>query len=210
MPTSVLLVGFCDVDWLGFRRMAEGTELHIVGNAPDEQATVSHLSQARFDLVVIDAHCPGDGPIRLVDAIKSLNKDQSILLFAKQEHPAILSEAASQGVLGLVLASDATSKVIERLRDAADRRSGWTREDLRRLSLSGGSVRAEKGYPVPLTQREREILTHVVEGGTNKQIAQGLGISYETVKEHIQHILQKVGVNDRSQAAVWAVHQGLV
>ena len=60
---------------------------------------------------------------------------------------------------------------------------------------------------VPLTQRESEVLRQLAYGLTNKEIAQTLNISYETVKEHVQHILRKVGVSDRTQAAVWAVRK---
>ena len=62
---------------------------------------------------------------------------------------------------------------------------------------------------VPLTQREGEVLRQIALGLTNKQIAEALNISYETVKEHVQHMLGKIGVSDRTQAAVWAVHKGL-
>jgi DNA-binding NarL/FixJ family response regulator len=63
---------------------------------------------------------------------------------------------------------------------------------------------------VQLTRREDEVLRQMTLGLTNKEIAVELHISYETVKEHVQHILRKVGVNDRTQAAVWAVRNGLV
>ena len=63
---------------------------------------------------------------------------------------------------------------------------------------------------MPLTQRESEVLRQLSYGLTNKEIAQSLQISYETVKEHVQHILRKLGVSDRTQAAVWAVRKGLV
>jgi len=62
----------------------------------------------------------------------------------------------------------------------------------------------------PLTPRESEVLRHLASGQTNEQIAHSLHISYETVKEHVQHILRKIGVTDRSQAAVWAVRRQLV
>ena len=61
-----------------------------------------------------------------------------------------------------------------------------------------------------MTQRESEVLRQLALGLTNKEIAQALSISYETVKEHVQHILRKVGVSDRTQVAVWAVRKGLV
>jgi DNA-binding NarL/FixJ family response regulator len=63
---------------------------------------------------------------------------------------------------------------------------------------------------VPLTQRESQVLGQLAKGSTNKEIAKALQISYETVKEHVQHTLRKIGVNDRTQAAVWAVRKGLV
>ncbi len=63
---------------------------------------------------------------------------------------------------------------------------------------------------VPLTQREHEVMRQLAAGATNKEIAQALAISYETVKEHVQHILRKIGVTDRTQAAVWAVRKGVV
>jgi DNA-binding NarL/FixJ family response regulator len=62
---------------------------------------------------------------------------------------------------------------------------------------------------VPLTHRESDVLSKLSCGLTNKRIAEDLGISYETVKEHVQHILRKIGVNDRTQAAVWAVRNRL-
>jgi DNA-binding NarL/FixJ family response regulator len=60
-----------------------------------------------------------------------------------------------------------------------------------------------------LTLRESEVLRKLSLGTTNRKIADELGISYETVKEHVQHILRKIGVNDRTQAAVWAVRKKL-
>jgi DNA-binding NarL/FixJ family response regulator len=62
---------------------------------------------------------------------------------------------------------------------------------------------------VPLTQREGEVLRQMAKGLTNKQIAEVLQISYETVKEHVQHVLGKIGVTDRTQAALWALRKEL-
>jgi len=73
-----------------------------------------------------------------------------------------------------------------------------------------GHPRLAADVEVPLTQRESEVLRQVAYGLTNKEIAVALHISYETVKEHVQHILRKIGVSDRTQAAVWAVRKELV
>ena len=63
---------------------------------------------------------------------------------------------------------------------------------------------------VSLTKREIEVLRLMVDGATNRDIAKDLKISYETIKEHVQHVLRKVGVTDRTQAAVWAVRNGVI
>ena len=88
--------------------------------------------------------------------------------------------------------------------------NAWTREELRRVTGALATPRLQNDVEVPLTQRESEVLRQLALGLTNKEIAQALHIRYETVKEHVQHILRKVGVSDRTQAAVWAVRKGLV
>lgn len=79
----------------------------------------------------------------------------------------------------------------------------WSDEMLRRVS---GTISKSAG----LTPREGEVLKQLTFGLENKEIGLALGISYETVKEHVQHLLRKLKVSDRTQAAVWAVRQGLV
>jgi DNA-binding NarL/FixJ family response regulator len=81
----------------------------------------------------------------------------------------------------------------------------WSRSDLRRVGSAMAVPPAMNNLHVSLTKRELEVLRLVVEGATNQSIAKSLKISYETIKEHLQHILRKIGVTDRTQAAVWAV-----
>ena len=72
------------------------------------------------------------------------------------------------------------------------------------------SPRLTADVEAPLTQRESEVLKQLAIGETNREIAVALQISYETVKEHVQHILRKIGVTGRTQAAIWAVRKELV
>ena len=65
-------------------------------------------------------------------------------------------------------------------------------------------------HDIPLTNRELQVLRHVALGLSNREIGRSLGISIETVKEHVQNILRKVDASDRTQAAVWAVRRGLI
>ncbi len=87
--------------------------------------------------------------------------------------------------------------------------SDCAREYLHRVTGTLATPPLSTDFEVPLTQCESEVLRQLACGLTNKEIAKTLHISYETVKEHIQHILRKLNCTDRTQAAVWAVRKGL-
>jgi DNA-binding NarL/FixJ family response regulator len=100
-------------------------------------------------------------------------------------------------------------ELIKAITTAATGESLFTREELRRVSGALATPRLEAGIEVALTKRESEVLKQLASGATNKEIAITLHVSYETVKEHAQHIFRKIGVTDRTQAAVWAVRKEL-
>ena len=114
------------------------------------------------------------------------------------------------GASGYLLKGCTRDELITAIRTAASGESAWTRDELRRVTGALATPRLTADVEVPLTQRESEVLRQLAYGLTNKEIAQALHISYETVKEHVQHILRKIGVSDRTQAAVWAVRKELV
>ena len=105
----------------------------------------------------------------------------------------------------LISGGKGESEEADRLRDRMD--EPWlhlTQEEIARIDALAAETE------VPLTQREIEVLRQLAQGLTNREIAGALDISYETVKEHVQHILRKIGVSDRSRAATWAVRKQLV
>ena len=99
---------------------------------------------------------------------------------------------------------------MEAIRKVANGENAWTREELRRVTGALATPRLSADIEVPLTQRESEVLDQLAHGLTNKEIALALGISYETVKEHVQNILRKTNASDRAQVAVWAVREHLI
>jgi len=101
-------------------------------------------------------------------------------------------------------------ELLSTIRAAATGENVWSREKLRSVSGALRTPRLANNLEVSLSEREAEVLRQMAHGLTNKQVAQAMNISYETVKEHVQHILRKIGLTDRTQAAVWAVRSGLV
>ncbi len=151
----------------------------------------------------------GDG-LNVLGRIKLDSPNTPVLLFSSYDNPTYVARAVALGASGFILKSEPGEKLIAAIQAAAEGKSSWSRDELRRVTGALATPRVVLDVEVPLTQRESEVLKQLVNGLTNKEIAQALDISYETVKEHVQHILRKIGVTDRTQAAVWAVRNNLV
>ena len=142
---------------------------------------------------------------KFLGRIKLERPELPVLMLSTYDNPTYIARAVALGAAGYVLKGATREHLIETIKTAATGRSAWTREELRRVTGALATPRLTADVEVPLTQRESEVLRQLTHGLTNKEIAQTLEISYETVKEHVQHILRKIGVSDRTQAAVWAV-----
>ena len=132
-----------------------------------------------------------------------------ILMFSYADNPPYRARAVALGANGYLLKDCTRDELVGAIKTAAAGGNLWTREGLRRIAGALAAPRVQADVEVPLTEREAQVLRHIAGGLTNKQIAVELKISYETVKEHVQHVLGKIGVSDRTQAAVWAVRKGL-
>jgi DNA-binding NarL/FixJ family response regulator len=129
-------------------------------------------------------------------------------MFTGYDNPTYVARAVALGAAGYLVKNAAKDEIVAAVRQAAAGETLWSREGLRRVTGTLASQRMAD-LDATLTRRENEVLKQLALGLSNKEIAQALDISYETVKEHVQHILRKLGVADRTQAAVWAVRKGL-
>jgi DNA-binding NarL/FixJ family response regulator len=160
--------------------------------------------------VLLDIRMPeGDG-LNALGRIKLDRPEMPVLILSTYDNPTYVARAVALGANGFLLKGTSKDKLIEAIKGAAQGQNVWTRDELRRVTGALATPRLAADVEVPLTQRESEVLRQLAFGLTNKEIALALHISYETVKEHVQHILRKIGVSDRTQAAVWAVRKGLV
>jgi len=210
MTIRLLIADDHEVVRCGLRDSVKGTEIVIVGEAASGEDVFRLAIETKPDVVLLDIVMPqGDG-LSVLPRLKAECPNLPVLMFSAHDNPIFVARSYALGAVGFVLKSAACDVVLQTIRDAAAGRSIWTRESLRRVNLALAPPRPTVDVESPLTQREMEVLASLTEGSTNKQIAQALHISYETVKEHVQHILMKIGVTDRTQAAVWAVRKGLV
>jgi DNA-binding NarL/FixJ family response regulator len=210
MSIKILIADDHEVVRSGVTRLLTGTEIEVVAEAATGDDAVRLTSEHNPDIVLLDIRMPNGDGLAALGRIKLQRPDQRILVFSTYDNPTYVARAVALGANGFLLKGSTRDQLLAAIRKVASGEDAWTRDELRRVTGALATPRLASDVEAPLTQRESEVLRQLAFGLTNKEIAQALGISYETVKEHVQHILRKIGVTDRTQAAVWAVRKGLV
>ncbi len=211
MAIKVLIADDHEVVRCGMRNLIQQAEdIEIVAEATTGTEAVEKTLSGNPDVVLLDIRMSGGDGLTALGRIKLDKPELPVVMISAYDNPTYVARAVALGASGYINKGLPGAEVLDTIRRAARGESAWTREELRRVTGALATPRLNADVEVPLTQRESEVLRQLALGLTNKEIAQALNISYETVKEHVQHILRKVGVTDRTQAAVWAVRRGLV
>ena len=210
MSVRLLIADDHQVVRSGLKALLAETEFEVVAEATGGEQAVRLVAEHNPDIVLLDIRMPeGDG-LTALGRIKLDHPAMKVLMISTYDNPTYVARAVALGASGYLLKGMTREQLLGAIRKVAAGEEAWTREELRRVTGALAAPRMSADVEVPLTQRENEVLRQLALGLTNKEIAQALGISYETVKEHVQHILRKIGVSDRTQAAVWAVRKNLV
>jgi two-component system, NarL family, response regulator LiaR len=199
---------------------AEGG-IEVVGEAGDGLRAVEACRELRPDVVLMDVRMPGVDGLEATRRIKGEMPAVSVVMVTMHENPDYLLEAVRAGAAGYVLKDASGERIAEAVRRtiAGDSplEQGLTMRLLERLAGREGSGAGTTGseaappreLPEGITPREAEVLGLMSRGLTNPEIGAELGISRGTAKVHVQNIIAKLGVSDRTQAAVRAVELGL-
>lgn len=210
MAIELLIADDHEVVRAGLRSLLQGSDIRIIAEATGGDAALKLAKKHKPDLILLDVRMPEGNGLDCLARLKVDLPDIPVVMFSGFDNPTYAARAVALGAAGYVSKSVGKHELIEALRTAASGENIWSREELRRVTGALAAPRNNSESDVSLTKRESEVLKQLAFGLTNKEIAQSLGISYETVKEHVQHILRKIGVSDRTQAAVWAVRRNLV
>ena len=197
--------------------LSDAPGIEIVGEAENGLAALAACSRLLPDLVLMDVRMPGMDGLTATRELKKKHPKTSVLMLTMHDNPDYLLEALKAGASGYVLKDAAEEDVIAAVGQV---REGESPLDpklaarlLRRMATGEGGRKGErKAQPLaqPLTSRELEVLGFLKLGRTNRQIAEELYISVGTVKNHVEHIIQKLGVSDRTQAVVRSLEMGLL
>ena len=208
MSGRILLIDSCPIIHVGVAATIRNTDLQL-GMAPDSLREASEwLESGTADLWLSEFEF-ADG--KADDAQKIANRLKvPLVLFSTSQNPVFVGRMVDAGSAGLIPKTTSVEDLIARLRNVLEVKKLWERRDTRRVTGALATPRLTSHIDFPLTQREFQVLKEMASGQPTKMVAESLGISYETVKEHVQHVLVKLGVNDRTQAAILAVRRGLL
>lgn len=195
----------------GLVSLLEAAGFEVVGQVGDGAAAVEAALRLRPDAVLMDITMPGLNGLEALRQIQAAWPEAQVVILTASDDEASLFEAVEAGAHGYLLKNLNADEFVEMLNGLARGEAAMTRQTTARL-LAGLSHLSHAHLPSPevLTPREIELLELMVKGLSNKEIAQAISLSENTVKYHVKHILHKLGAQNRTEAAVQALKIGLL
>ena len=192
----------------GLQQLADlSPDIEIIGETDSGEQGLALVKDLRPDLVLLDLNMPGMNGLKTLDALKQLKPAPKVVILTVSDAQEDVVAALRGGADGYLLKDMDPEELLNKLHDLAEGRlvmSPGIAECLA-LALRAENLKLQNPEPVGLTEREREILIHISGGESNKVIARKLHIAEATVKVHVKHLLKKLGLKSRVEAAVWVV-----
>jgi DNA-binding NarL/FixJ family response regulator len=209
MSVKVLVVDDMELVRLGLASMFERSEVHVVGAASSGAEAVQFARRHRPDVVLLDVRLGDEDGLDLIGRLRSAAPDCRVVVLSAFDNPTYVARAASAGAHDYLAKSIGRTALIDAVVGAARGAPPVRGGVMQKVSASLADRDLPPGAEFPLTPRETQVLRSLALGLSNREIAATFGISVETVKEHVQNLLRKTALGDRTQAAVWAIRQGL-
>ncbi|GAB4005854.1 response regulator transcription factor [Glycomyces albus] len=200
----------------GIRRLLDlSDEVEVAAEADDGQAAIDAVVRERPDVVLLDLRMPRHDGIWTLEKLRERGIDVPVLVLTTFDDDELVLGALRAGARGYLLKDVTLDQLVEAVKTLADGgtllRPAITDRLLRALR-EGEAPAADSGAsaPVPLTDREREVLRLLAAGLSNREIAESLFLAEGTVKNHVSNVLMKLGSRDRTRAVLRALHHGLL
>ncbi|HEY8529348.1 MAG TPA: response regulator transcription factor [Paenibacillaceae bacterium] len=198
-------------------------DLEVIGECADGRQVIEFCQQHKPDVVLLDINMPVENGVTATEKLREMCPDVKVIILSIHDDESYVFETLRKGASGYLLKDMEAESLIDAIRTVAaghayihPKVTGKLIHQLRRMANTDGAAvaQAEKKQPqninVPLTKREIEVLRLMAEGKSNKMIGEHLFISEKTVKNHVSSILQKMEVEDRTQAVIVSIKNGWV
>ncbi|MFO7646481.1 two-component system response regulator NarL [Halomonas campaniensis] len=211
-PASILIIDDHPLLRRGVSQLLELEEdMALIGEAGEPVEGIRLALALDPDMVLLDLNMPGMNGIETLKRLREEGFAGRVVMFTVSDHEEDVVDALQAGADGYLLKDMDPDEMIRQLRQASLGRMVIS-ESL--TALLAGALRSQRSQPAApdiqsLTQREREILRELAGGLSNKMIARKLDITEGTVKVHVKHLLKKLNLRSRVEAAVWAVQEGI-
>lgn len=193
--------------------LAKESDIEVAGEASDGQQALDLVERLKPNVVVMDISMPGMGGIEATQLVKERHPAVNVLALTMHEDESYVFRLLRAGASGYVLKRAAAQDLVQAVRAAA-KGEAFLYPSVARKVVEDYLKRVEMGEKRErydgMTQREKEILTLIAQGLSNKQIGERLYISIKTVQTHRAHILEKLGLHDRTELVRYAIRKGLI
>ena len=174
---------------------------------PDE--AIRQARKLHPDVVMLDVRLGDRDGLDVIKRIRAAAPGVRVVMLSAFDNPTYVARAVSAGAHDYVLKTASRGDLIAAVTGAAAGAAPSRNGELRKVAVAMAKREPATDSGVPLTPRETQVLRQIAMGLANQEIADALEISVETVKEHVQNLLRKLSVSDRTQAAVWALRHGM-
>ena len=187
-------------------------DLQIVAEAGSAEEALELMQEIEPDVILMDVALPGISGIEATRRIKEANPSVAILALTMHEDEQYFFEMLNAGASGYIPKRAAPDDLVSAIR-VVSQGNVFLYPSLAKLLVNDFLQRSEsgpEGRAEILTPREREVLTHIAEGNTNREIAEALVISYKTVDRHRENIMRKLNLHSRVELVKYAIEKGLI
>lgn len=208
MTIKVFICDDHDILRKGLRSLLEtATDIDVIGEAADGETAIQMVSELKPDVVLMDLLMPGMGGVEAIRQVRVLSPASRIFVLSSSHEDELVVSSIRAGATGYLVKTSSPDVLIQGIRDLAGGNSVLPPD------ISSKLISAMQDPKVPnatLTHREVDVLKLISEGLSNKDISEVLEISENTVISHVGRILNKLELENRTQAALYARKQGLV
>lgn len=194
---------------VGLRIMLEqAPDVQVVAETGSGQEALALIQALRPDVAVLDYQLPDMPGSQVATELRRLGLSTRVLALSAYSDDATIQSMVASGAVGYLLKEEAATAIVEAVRAAAHGEGRWSARVASRLAAWAVRSASGKG-DAALTEREKAVLRLLARGWDNRRIGRELHISEHTVRFHLRNICEKIGVQTRTEAAVWAVRNGL-